>query len=85
MVGHHPQVPSLLALIDDWVVAHIPLKNQFREPKKIPYAVPIFEPSTPLWYSYEYSSTPSILSIKEEVSYLWEIGIASPGLSDFQE
>ncbi|KAJ8438700.1 hypothetical protein Cgig2_011883 [Carnegiea gigantea] len=49
---------------------------QFRKPKKIPYAVLIFEPSTPSWSSCEYSSTPSILSIEKEVSYPWEITIA---------
>jgi len=69
MVGHHPQVPSLSALIDGRVVVHIPPKNQFKEPKKIPYAVPIFGPSTPSWSSCEYSSTPNILGIEEEVSY----------------
>ncbi|KAJ8420701.1 hypothetical protein Cgig2_012719 [Carnegiea gigantea] len=62
-----------------------PPKNQFRELKKIPYTVPIFEPGIPSWSSCEYSSTPSILNIEEEVSYPWEINIAAPGLTDVQE
>jgi len=70
MEGRHPQFPSLPALIDGWVVACIPLKNQLREPKKISHAVLIYEPDTPLWSSCEYSSSPSILSIEEEVVYL---------------
>jgi len=65
------------------VVAHVPLKNQFRESKKIPYAVLISEPDTPSWSSCEYSSTPSILSIEEEVSCPWEITIAD-FMNDFQ-
>ncbi|KAJ8423713.1 hypothetical protein Cgig2_016464 [Carnegiea gigantea] len=73
--GHRPQFPSLLALIDGRVVAHVPSKNQFKEPKKILYAVLIHEPGTPSWSSYEYSSTPSILSIKEDVVYPWEIDV----------
>ena len=47
--------------------------------------VPILKPGTPSWSSCEYSSTPSILSIEEKVSYLWEINIAAPGLADVQE
>ncbi|KAJ8433719.1 hypothetical protein Cgig2_004348 [Carnegiea gigantea] len=44
---HHPQFLSLPALIDDRVVARIPTKNQFREPKKGPYPMQICEPDTP--------------------------------------
>ncbi|KAJ8434187.1 hypothetical protein Cgig2_004658 [Carnegiea gigantea] len=87
--AHSSHIPKmffgLLTLIDGRLVAYIPLKNQFREPKKIPYVVPIFGPNTPSWSSYEYSSTPSILSIQEEVSYPWEIDIATPSLTDVQE
>jgi len=39
--------------------------------------VKIFKPQTPLWSSWEYSSTPSILSIETEVSYPWEITLAN--------
>jgi len=67
------------------VAVHIPLKNQFREPKRIPHAVSIFEPSNPLWSSCEYSFIPSILSIEEEVSYMWEINIAATSMTDVQE
>jgi len=67
------------------VVAHISPKNQFREPKKIPYAVPIYEPDTPSWSSCEYSFTPSILSIKEEVVYPWEIDVAVSSMTDVEE
>jgi len=67
MEGRHPKFLSLLALIDGWVVVHIPPKNQLREPKKIPYAVPILVLGIPSWSSCEYSSTPSILSIEEDV------------------
>ena len=35
--------------------------------------------------SCEYSSTPSILSIEEEVVYHWEIDIVLPRMSDVQE
>ncbi|KAJ8430928.1 hypothetical protein Cgig2_033556 [Carnegiea gigantea] len=75
VADRHLQFPSLLAFIDGWVVTGVPLKNQCREPKRIPYAVPLFEPDTPAWSSFEYSSTPSILSPEVEVSYLWEITI----------
>ncbi|KAJ8421004.1 hypothetical protein Cgig2_021763 [Carnegiea gigantea] len=81
-MGHHPQCPSLLVLIDGWVVACIPPKNQFREPKKIPYVVSISEPGTSSWSNCKSCSTPSILSIEEDVSYLWEINIAAPSLID---
>jgi len=43
-------IPCPLAsqpLIDGRVVAGITPKNQFREPKRIPYAVLIFEPALP--------------------------------------
>ena len=69
MEGRHTQFPSLLALIDGWVVANVPRTNQFRESKKIPYAVPIYELGIPLWSGCEYSSSPSILSIKGDVVY----------------
>jgi len=46
-VGHHPQFPGLLTLIDGRVVAYISSKNQFGEPKKIPYVVPILSPTSP--------------------------------------
>ena len=73
MEGHHPQFLNLPTLIDGRVVACVPPKNQFREPKKIPYIVPVYEPGTPSWSTYEYSSTPSILSIEEDVIYPWEL------------
>jgi len=78
-------IPSSFAsaFIDGRLIEGVPLKNRFREPKKIPYAVLIFEPDTPSWSSYEYSSTPSILSIEQEVSYLWEITLAD-FMTDFQ-
>ncbi|KAJ8435881.1 LOW QUALITY PROTEIN: hypothetical protein Cgig2_008421 [Carnegiea gigantea] len=76
ITGHHLQFPSLLAFIDGRVVAHIPPNNQFREPKNIPHAVPIFKPDTPSWSSYEYSFIPGILSTEEEISYPSEITIA---------
>ncbi|KAJ8424845.1 hypothetical protein Cgig2_030072 [Carnegiea gigantea] len=85
MVGRHPQFPSLPALIDGEMVAHILPKNQFRKPKKIPYTVPIFKPGTPSWSSCEYSSTPSILNIEEDVVYLWEIDVAVNRMHDFQK
>jgi len=83
-VGRHPQFPNLSVFIDGGVVVHVPPKNQFMEPKKILYAVPIFAPGTPSWSSCEYSSTPSILSIEEEVSYPWVITMAD-FINDFQE
>ena len=64
MEGRHPQVPSLLAFIDHCVVAHIPPKNQFSEPKKIPYALPIYESGIPSWSSCEYSSTLASLALR---------------------
>jgi len=67
--GQHPQFSNLLAFINGRVVAGVPRKNKYREPKKIPYAVPLFEPGTPSWFSCEYSSTPSILSPVVEVTY----------------
>jgi len=45
--------------------------------------VRLFEPGTPLWSSYEYSSSPSVLSPEVEVLYLWEITIADY-MTDFQ-
>ncbi|KAJ8423646.1 hypothetical protein Cgig2_006677 [Carnegiea gigantea] len=63
----HPQFPSLLAFIDGQVVANIPRRNKCREPKRIPYTVPRFEQGIPSWSNYEYSSTPSILSLEVEV------------------
>ncbi|KAJ8449495.1 hypothetical protein Cgig2_002292 [Carnegiea gigantea] len=65
--GWHPQFSNLLASIDGRVVAGVPRKNKYREPKKIPHVVPLFEPGTPLWSSCEYSSTPSIPSPEVEV------------------
>jgi len=38
--------------------------------------MPIFGPGTPSWSSCEYSSTPSMFSIEEEVLYPWKITIA---------
>ncbi|KAJ8451405.1 hypothetical protein Cgig2_017796 [Carnegiea gigantea] len=75
--GRHPQFSNLPALIDGQVMAEVPRQNKCREPKKIPYAVPIFEPGTPSWSSCEYSSTPSILSPEVEVTHPWEITIAN--------
>jgi len=69
MEGFHPQFPSLPTLIDGRVVAHIPPKNQLMEPKKIPYVMPVYEPGTPSWSSCEYSSTPGILNIEQDVIY----------------
>ena len=37
------------------------------------------------WSSIQYSSTPSILSIEEEVVYPWEIDVAVSSLSDVQK
>ncbi|KAJ8445654.1 hypothetical protein Cgig2_009055 [Carnegiea gigantea] len=65
------------------VVDGIPRKNKYRDPKKIPYVVPLFAPGTPSWSSCEYSSSPSILSPEVEVTYPWEITIASY-VPDFQ-
>ena len=45
----------------------------------------IYEPGTPSWSSSEYSSTPSILSIKEEVVYPWEIDVLISHINDVQE
>jgi len=67
------------------VVTHIPLKNQFREPKKIPYAMLIYKPGTPSWPSCEYSSSTSILSSEEEVVYSKEINVAISYMTDVQE
>ncbi|KAJ8434807.1 hypothetical protein Cgig2_033529 [Carnegiea gigantea] len=69
--GRHPQFPSLPAFINGRVVAGVPRKNKCREPKKIPYAVPLFEPDTPSWSSCKYSPTPSVLSPELEVTYPW--------------
>ncbi|KAJ8442187.1 hypothetical protein Cgig2_005127 [Carnegiea gigantea] len=81
--GRHPQFSNLPTLIDGRVLAEVPRKNKYKEPKKIPYVVPIFEPGTPSWSSYEYSSTPSNLSPEVEVTYPWEITIANY-VPDFQ-
>ncbi|KAJ8444805.1 hypothetical protein Cgig2_014994 [Carnegiea gigantea] len=67
VAGHHPHLPSLPTFINSRVVAGIPLKNQCRQPKKIPYAVSLFDPDTPSWSSCEYSIAPSILSPEVEV------------------
>ncbi|KAJ8420465.1 hypothetical protein Cgig2_031988 [Carnegiea gigantea] len=75
--GRHPQFPNLLALVDGRVVAEVLRQNKCREPKNIPYAIPIFEPGSPSWSSCEYSSTPSILNPEAEVTYPWEITIAN--------
>jgi len=45
--------------------------------------MPPFEPGTPSWSSCEYSSTPSVLSPKVEVTHPWEITIANY-MTDFQ-
>jgi len=84
MEGCHPQFPHLLALIDGQVVACVPPKNQSREHKKNPYDVPVYEPITP-WSNCMYSSTPSILSIEEEVVYPWEIDVTVSRMTDVQE
>ncbi|KAJ8422954.1 hypothetical protein Cgig2_031576 [Carnegiea gigantea] len=68
---------------EDQIVAAIPRKNKYREPKKIPYVVPLFESGTPSWSSCEYSSTPSILNPEVEVTYPWEITIPNY-MPDFQ-
>jgi len=73
MEGRHSQFSNLSTLIDGQVVACTPPKNQFREPNKIPYDVPRYEPNTPSWSSCKCSSTPNILSIEEEVVYPWKI------------
>ncbi|KAJ8431148.1 hypothetical protein Cgig2_026745 [Carnegiea gigantea] len=75
--SRYPQFPSLPAFIDGRAVAGVPRRNQCRDPKKIPYAVPLFEPGTPSWSSCKYSSTPNVLSPEVEVSYPWEITIAN--------
>jgi len=80
--GRHPQFPSLLALIDGRVVTHVPQKNQFREPKKILYVVPLCEPDTPSWSSCGDSSIPSTLTIEEEVVYPWETDVAVSHMTD---
>ena len=67
------------------MVACIPPKNQVREPKKIPYVVPIYELGMPPCSSCEYSSTPSILGIEEEVVHPWEIDVAVFGMIDVRE
>ncbi|KAJ8419343.1 hypothetical protein Cgig2_003520 [Carnegiea gigantea] len=64
--GRHPQFSNILAYIDALVVAGIPQKDKYRELKKIPYAIPLFESGIPSWSSCEYSSTPSILSPEVE-------------------
>jgi len=64
-------------------MAGVPRNNQCREPKKIPYAVPLFEPDTSSWSNREYSSTPSVLSSEVEVTYPWEITVANY-MTDFQ-
>ena len=72
-----------MAKIDGLVVAlPPPPKNQFREPKKITYMVPIYKPRTPSWSSCEYSLN---LSIEMEVVYPWEINITISHMSDVQE
>ncbi|KAJ8436373.1 hypothetical protein Cgig2_032194 [Carnegiea gigantea] len=81
--GLHPQLASLPAFIHGRAVTVVPRKNQCREPKKIPYAMPLFEPGTPSSSSCEYSSTPSILSLEVEVLYPWEITIADY-MTDFK-
>ncbi|KAJ8429329.1 hypothetical protein Cgig2_026559 [Carnegiea gigantea] len=81
--GRHPQFSNLPAFIDGRVVAGIPEKNRYREPKKIPYDVPLFEPGTPSWSSCKYFSTPSILNPEVEVTYPWEITITNY-MPDFQ-
>jgi len=47
--------------------------------------VPIYEHRPRSWSCCEYSSTPSILIIEEEVVYPWEIDIAISRMSDIQE
>jgi len=69
-------------LMVGWLRAFLP-KKQFRKPKKIPYPVLIFEPDTPSWSSCEYSSTPNIWSIEQEVSYPLEITLVD-FMTDFQ-
>jgi len=44
--------------------------------------VPKYEPGTPSWSNYEYSSTSNILSIKEEVVYACEIDVAVSRMTD---
>lgn len=83
MGGRHPQLPNTPALIDGRVVAGLTRKNKPREPKKVPYAVPIFEPGTPSWSSCEHSSTHSILSPEVTVTYPWEVTLAN-FVPDFQ-
>lgn len=78
--GCHTQFSNLSAKIDGQVAAYFPPKNYFKELKKIPYALPVFEPMPNLSSSCEYFSTPSILYIEEEVVYPCEIDIAIPGM-----
>ena len=55
------------------------------EYKKISYVMPIYEFGPPFWSSCEYSSTPSILRIEEEVVYPTKIGVAISCMSYVQE
>ncbi|KAJ8424980.1 hypothetical protein Cgig2_031929 [Carnegiea gigantea] len=66
--GRHLQFFNFPTFIDGQVVADVPRKNKYREPKKIPYAVPLFEPGTPSWSSCEYSSTLNILNPEVKVT-----------------
>jgi len=68
--------------VDGYVVASSRPKNEFRKPKKIPYTMPIYEPSMPSWFNCEYSSTPSILGTKDEVIYPREIDIVVSYMSN---
>ncbi|KAJ8434745.1 hypothetical protein Cgig2_001948 [Carnegiea gigantea] len=79
--GQHPQFSSLPAFIDGRVVASVSRKNKYRGPKKIPYAMPLFEPGNPSWSSYEYSSNPSILSYEVESNLEAEVASTSSSAS----
>jgi len=81
--GYHPQFPSLPTFINSRVIAGVPRKNQCREPKKDSLCGASFEPGTPSWSSYEYFSTPNVLSPEVEVTYPWEIVVANY-MTDFK-
>ncbi|KAJ8433087.1 hypothetical protein Cgig2_014135 [Carnegiea gigantea] len=73
--GRHPQFPNLPALIDGRVVAEVARQNKCREPKKIPYGIPIFEPGTPLM-----AKTKSTLRIRSPDEFLAEGTIGNPSV-----
>jgi len=85
MEGHHLIYPNLLAKIGGQEVVFLIKKNKCREPKTIPYALHVYEKTDRSWPTCEWSFTPSIMSIDEDVIYPCEIDVTINYMLDFKQ